>query len=375
MSRGGVRAAMRAPMRARTRAATRAATRPPMRAATRAVVSLVVLGLAVLVAAPAAADPQAEAVVLFDQGIKDMKAGRLEKACAELAASLQLVKDSGTKGALARCHGRAGRVASAWLLWRELSDTAPSAELRTDAAAQAAKLERRLPKYTIKLAGPTPGLVVQVNGRDVGLDMPVAVPIDPGPVTVTASGRDGERVTTRSWSHEYTAVEGQTLAIEVPALEPLAVAKTRPEPTEPAGPGSRSKVKHGAEESPESGEIAARRHRRHVIAAVIGGVALGAAGGGTFFGLDARSKYNDARRRCGGSIDRCDPDQLTGAKDRVTSARTSAMRSNILFGAAGAAALAAVIVWATAPSLETKPVALAPTVGDSSVGLVIGGRF
>src|SRR6185436_9902315 len=107
---------------------------------------------AVLAAAPAQADPHAEAVVLFDQGIKDMKAGRLDKACPELQASLDLVKDSGTKGALARCHGLAGRVASAWLLWRELADTAPTAALRRDAAAQATKLEPRLPKYTIKLA-------------------------------------------------------------------------------------------------------------------------------------------------------------------------------------------------------------------------------
>src|SRR5882757_4868269 len=121
------------------------------------------LVMAVSVSSPARADSQAEAVVLFDQGIKDMKAGRLDKACAELQSSLDLVKDSGTKGALARCHGLSGRVASAWLLWRELADTAPSAALRSDAAAQAAKLEPRLPKYTIKLAKPTPNLVVEIN--------------------------------------------------------------------------------------------------------------------------------------------------------------------------------------------------------------------
>src|SRR3954469_20757220 len=187
----------------------------------RAAIAAAVLLAAVLTGArPAAADPEVEAVALFDQGIKDMKAGHLDKACSELQASLQLVKDSGTKGALARCHGRAGRIASAWLLWRELSDTAPTAELRADAAAQAGKLERRLPRYTLRLAGPTPGLVVQVNGREVAVDVPVEVPIDPGAVEVTAVGRDGERATTRSWSHEYTAVEGQILAIEIPVLEP-----------------------------------------------------------------------------------------------------------------------------------------------------------
>lgn len=313
---------------------------------------------------PAAADPEAEAVALFDQGIKDMKAGHLEKACSELQASLQLVKDSGTRGALARCQGRAGRVASAWLLWRELSDTAPTAELRADAAAQASKLERRLPKYTLKLAGPTPGLVVQVNGREVAIDVPVAVPIDPGTVSVTAVGRDGERATTRSWSHEYTAVEGQTLAIEIPALEPLPVVRP-PRVTRPVGP------------TPPAidPELAARRHRRHVAALVFGGVALGAAGGGTAFGLQARSRYDEGKRQCGGMINPCDPAEVMSAQSQVNAARRSALYADIAFGAAGAAAVTAVILWATAPSLEAAPVAIAPSVTGGSLGLVVGGAF
>src|ERR1044071_6115425 len=132
-----------------------------------AVLVVLALGFAAFGASAAVADSHAEPVVLFDQGIKDMKAGRLDKACAELQSSLDLVKDSGTKGALARCHGLAGRLASAWLLWRELTDTAPTAELRADAAAQATRLEPRLPRYTIRVASPTPGLVIQINGRTV----------------------------------------------------------------------------------------------------------------------------------------------------------------------------------------------------------------
>jgi hypothetical protein len=325
-----------------------------------AIAAAVLIAGAVTGARPATADPEVEAVALFDQGIKDMKAGHLEKACSELQASLQLVKDSGTKGALARCHGRAGRVASAWLLWRELSDTAPTAELRADAAAQVGKLERRLPKYTIKLAGSTPGLAVQVNGRAVAVDVPVAVPVDPGTVAVTAVGRDGERATTRSWSHEYTAVEGQTLAIEIPALEPLPVVRP---PTVPR-PAS----------SAIDPELAARRHSRHVVALVLGGVALGAAGGGTVFGWQASSRYSDARRLCGGAINPCDPTQVTSAQHRVDTARRSALYSNIAFGAAGAAAVTAVILWATAPSLEAAPVAIAPSV-TGSLGLAVGGTF
>jgi hypothetical protein len=323
-----------------------------------------VVALAVALATPAAADPQAEAVALFDQGIKDLKAGRLEKACAELQASLQLVKDSGTKGALARCHGRAGRIASAWLLWRELSDTAPSAELRTDATAQAAKLEPRLPRYTIKLAGPTPGLVVLVNGRAVALDVPVAVPIDPGTVSVSAAGRDGERVTTRTWSHDYNAVEGETLEIEIPVLEPAATPPPVHETEPPAKPDVVVAPEIGA-----LAELVESRRRRRLIALVSGSVALVGAIGGSVFGIQARSRYDNAKLLCG-NIDHCAPDQVSRAQDRVNTARRSALYSDISFGVAGAATAVALYAWLTAPSLEIRP-----TLGSDGAGLAIAGAF
>lgn len=323
----------------------------------RAALALV-LALAASGPSPARADARPEAIALFDQGIKDMKAGRFDKACAELQSSLDLVKDSGTKGALARCHGLAGRVATAWLLWRELADTAPSATLRTDAAAQATKLEPRLPKYTIKLAGKPSNVVVQLNGRSVSSNVPVAVPIDPGPVSVTASGRDGERVTTEVWTHDYTAAEGETLAIEVPALAPRKKAKVKPVTPAPA-----------------STELADRRHRRHVIALAIGGVALGAAGAGAYFGLDARTQFDKARQACDGMIDQCPSGAISVSQGHVDTARTSATRSTIAFGAGGALAVIATIVWISAPSLEAKRVVIAPSAGAGSVGLVLGGAF
>jgi hypothetical protein len=326
-------------------------------------------------AAPVAADPQAEAVALFDQGIKDLKAGRLEKACSELQASLALIKDSGTKGALARCQGRAGRVASAWLLWRELSDTAPSAELRADATAQAAKLERRLPRYTIKLAAPAPGLTVQVNGRDVALDVPVAVPIDPGTVSVSAVGRDGERATTRTWSHDYNAVEGETLAIEIPVLEPLPV---RTAPAEPVAPEVEAKV--DVIDAPElhglpPPELVARRHRRHLVAITAGSVAFAGATLGSILGIQARSRYDNAKLLCGGDIGRCATDQLGRAQDRVDTARRSALYADISFGVAGVATAVALYAWLSAPSLEGRAVTVAPSAGNGGTGIVLGGAF
>jgi hypothetical protein len=311
-------------------------------------------------ASPAIADSRAEAIALFDQGIKDMKAGRLDKACAELQSSLDLAKDSGTKGALARCHGLAGQVASAWLLWRELADTAPSAKLRTDAAAQAAKLEPRLPRYTIKVAGKTPNLVVQLNGRTVASNMSVAVPIDPGKISVTASGRDGERATTEVWTHDYTAAEGETVAIEVPALAPIAAKVKVGKPVEP---------------KPASSEVAGRRHTRHVLALVIGGLGLGGAGVGGYFGYDANTKFTDAKDACGKMLGNCPPGGYPRSRDLVAAAKTSATRSNIAFGAGGGLLVVAAIVWISAPSLEAKHVVVAPSVGSGSVGLMLGGAF
>lgn len=317
-----------------------------------------------LAAAPAFADSRAEAVVLFDQGIKDMKAGNLDKACPELQSSLDLVKDSGTKGALARCHGLAGRIATAWLLWRELADTAPNARLRADAAAQAGKLEPRLPRYTVAVARALPGLSVQINGKDVATHVTIAVPIDPGTVTVSAVARDGERETTRRWTHDFTAVEGQTLAIEVPALEPLPAGAP---PVAGTAAPARRPVAHD--------DTAARRHRRHVVGAVLGIVAVGVAGGATYFGLDARSKYDDAKQTCGGIIDNCAASSVAASQKQVDDARTSATISTIGFGVAGATAVTAIIVWATAPSLERKHLALAPQLSPDTAGFVLSGRF
>ncbi|HEU4729120.1 MAG TPA: hypothetical protein VFT22_14545 [Kofleriaceae bacterium] len=323
----------------------------------------VIAALAVLLAgaAPAFADARAEAVVLFDQGIKDMKAGRLDKACEELQASLELVKDSGTKGALARCHGLAGRIATAWLLWRELSDTAPTAELRADAAAHATRLEPRLPRYTMKLAQPMPDLVVEINGRSVPSSVPVAVPIDPGKLTVTATRREGGRddapALSQTWKQEYTAVEGRTVAIDIPLLALRATDR-------PAAP-----------RPPPGSDLAARRHQRHVIALVMGGVAVAAAGTGTYFGLAARSDYDRAKQLCGGAIHDCPEDQLPASQRRVDDARSEALRSTIAFGAAAGIAVVAGIVWATTPSLERKGLVLAPTAGPASIGVVLGGPF
>src|SRR5690242_7222457 len=116
--------------------------------------------VALLVSAPALADNKAEAVALFDEASKDFKAGNFEKACASFKKSNELQPDSGTRGSLARCYEKLGKVVSAWKLWVDLSTTAPVA-LRPDAAARAQKLEPRLSKVAVQRAA---NVVVLVDG-------------------------------------------------------------------------------------------------------------------------------------------------------------------------------------------------------------------
>jgi hypothetical protein len=178
-----------------------------------------VLAAAIMASNNAGADAPADATALFDQGIKDMQAGKTEVACKELSASLARYADSGTKGALAECYTKLGRVASAWTLWHELADTVDDPDLKADAAKNADLLAPRLPHFAIKFAAPPPsGLTISVGGNSVAdptLDVPL--PIDPGPFSVrtAAAGYD-------EWTGTFVAAEGQTTTIEVPILKKAA---------------------------------------------------------------------------------------------------------------------------------------------------------
>ncbi len=311
-----------------------------------------VLALAMLCAPLVAhADVPPEATALFDQGIKDMRAGNLEVACKELAASLAKYADSGTKGALATCYGKLGKVVSAWSLWKDLADTASPAD-RADAAKRAKALEPRLPHYVVKLAGVTAGLVVTVNGNPLAdPTLPVPLPIDPGPLAVVARapGRT-------DWSQTFQATEGATTAIEIPVLAAPAVG----EPVKPT--------------FAVADHVGDARHRRHLIAIAVGvgGVAAMVAGG--LFGSAGFSNFSQAKTDCGGDVDRCTPGGLAAAKSDVANARSDATLSTVAFSVGGILAATAAILWFTAPDAESG-VHVTPAVDSHAAGLVFSGRW
>ncbi len=315
--------------------------------------ALIVVAIVMLGSAPVLADNRTEAVLLFDQGQKEMKAGHYDKACNSFERSLAAYQDSGTKANLAMCYEKLGRLASSWLLWRELADLAPTPALRKNAAARATKLEPKIAHYEIKIASATKGMAVTINGKDVEL-AGVPVPIDAGPVIVRAYASGYQ-----DWSSKLAAVDGETLTIEIPALEPVPAAccedhdKPPPPPPPPPPP---------------------RRSKRKLFGMIALGAGAGAVIAGSVFGLIAHGHYADAEDTCGGSIDACDPGQLAGAQQQVDDARSAGNLSTGLFVVGAAAVAGGIVLYVTAPRTE-RAIALRPVASASGGGLALSGRF
>lgn len=300
------------------------------------------------------ADAKSEAILLFDQGLKEMKAGQFDKACNSFERSIATYSDSGTKGSLAKCYEKLGRLASSWKLWRELADLAPSGDLRRDAAAQAAKLEPKIGRYVIKLTRPPTDLAVTINGSPTKLtDVPV--PIDAGGVIVRAyaAGR-------KDWSTELAATDGNVLTIEIPELAKAEVVVHKdPEPI---------KIKPPPPPAPS--------HTRAYVGLGLVGVGAGAIVGGVVFGLKANRAFGDAQDLCGGSVDNCIADRVGDAQEKVDDARSAGTLSTVMFVAGGAAIAGGLVLYLTAPkATEKQQMTVRPLATPSTAGLVISGRF
>src|SRR5689334_11241114 len=94
------------------------------------------------------------ATVLFDEAVALMDQGKFALACPKLARSNELSPNGGTLFALAECYERSGRVASAWVTYKEAAIRA--------AAAKRADAEKRATESAARLAPSVSRLVVQV---------------------------------------------------------------------------------------------------------------------------------------------------------------------------------------------------------------------
>jgi hypothetical protein len=264
-------------------------------------------------AAPAADEALAE--TLFSSGKELMKERRWDDACAKFDAARKLSPGIGVTMWLAECHENAGRLATAWLYFR---DAAASARARSDDRAKLAddrarKLEGRVARVRLVADDGFHGDVyrdaVKLPAEAIG----EATPVDPGTYRYrfVEPGRPTREVRVEvkeeGRTYEVRASGGAVVADAV-----VAAPAPAPRPARPA-------------------EARAGRGLGYVLLGVGAvGVAVGSG-----FGLDAATKHarsNDGH--CTGAL--CDAEGVE-LRDQ---ALASATVSTIAF-AVGAAALVA----------------------------------
>ena len=302
----------------------------------------------------------AAATVLFDEGVKLMEAGRAEEACPKFARSNTLSPNGGTLQALAECYEKTGRIATAWVTFREVAARAASAgkhAAEASAVERARRLEPQLPRLTITVptTSTTSGLEVRRDGTVVtNAELGVPVPADPGPheISATAPHRKPFRKT-------VTMRPRETLDFAIPALAPETVEDLN---------GS------GATSAPPSEQAPPTGNTQRGVGIAVAGVGVASIIVGGVFGVLAKAKNDEALepQNCPTST------QCTAAGISLTDdAKSKALVSTILIAVGAAGIVGGGILFLTAPRPSSSGATttarraafrLAPTWSPGSIG-------
>jgi hypothetical protein len=282
----------------------------------------------VALAAPARADEgrdPAAAESLFREGKALMSAGRYSEACVKFADSNQLDPGAGTLLALAVCHEKEGKTATAWAEFTEVLPIVKR-EGRADreriAASHVAALTPKLSRLTIEVDGANrelPDFVVKRNGIRVGPgSWGAAVPVDPGEqrIEVAATGA-------LPWSAVVqVAPNGDKERVVVPGLAPAPVQ------TATAPPAPKAIVPKQPDETPDAAEEQSGLSTSTTVGIVVGVVGVAALVAGSYLGVQAISKGQAAKKTCPLSS----PCYDEGAVAEMHDAHTAALAADVVLG-------------------------------------------
>jgi hypothetical protein len=285
----------------------------------------------------------------LEQGYDLRSKGNYVEALPHLLESYRLEPQIKTLINLADCEEHVGKLVDArshWTIARDQASRESNVDIRDEAVRRVAALEKLTPKLKISLSpGAPPTAVVDEDGRALATtSLGTFVPTDPGRhlLTVHADGyevRSFEVILQASETREFTVTPG--------ARAPEGrEATTPPEPSPP--------------------------RPLRIVGIVTAGVGLVGVGLGSYFGVDAINKQNDANcpnNRCAQSN--------TGGPDKINAAMTSGTLSTIFFVAGGVLVAGGVTLWLVAP--RGKPagaqVGAAPVVSRDGGGLAVVGRW
>ena len=291
--------------------------------------------------APSTSD-KATAQMLFDDALKLLDKKKYPEACRKLEESLRLDPAMGTQYRLGECYEKLGRVASAWVQYREVVDAATSAGLpdrERKARERAAAIEPRLPRLIIAIPTPVPGMRVRRDGMDVGeAQYGSSVPVDPGAHDLEATAPGHE-----PWTKKIDIEERATLTVKVPRLKAT-----------PTATAARVVVVDEGKDMRTAGLVTASIGVAFVLTS---GLLM----------LTVKSTYAGSDAHCTGNV--CDAEGVD-IRDR---ARSRGNIATVMFGLGAVALATGTIFWLT----NQPPSASAPSarVGLWPGGLTLSGRF
>ncbi len=292
------------------------------------------------------------------------KAGKLAEACPLYESSYRADPQLGALLNLANCHEQTGRVATAWVEYRDALELATRrGDSRVDySKKRLAALEPRLSK--IRIEAPA-GVTVERNGTDVTALVRQDLAVDPGTyrVRATAPGKV-------AWETSIAVQqEGQTTRIQIPDLAPIvgeAAPPPNPAPVVVVAPPvvSTPATTRAPRPAPTS-------HRR-AIAFTIGGVGLATTAVGLGFGFDARGKWRSSR-----DPSSCDAQNVCNERGtaQIAGARSSAAIATWAVGAGAAMLVTAGVIWWSAPSKREQRVSFLPSIDPRGASVTAFARF
>lgn len=294
-----------------------------------------VLSFAALASAQASGADKASAEALFNEGVSLVAGGKYAEGCRKFEGSQGLDPTLGTELRLGDCYERLGKTASAWATFKHaqgVARTQNQSEREELARQRVEALEPKLAYLSLDLAGTAPsGLVVQRNGSAVPLaSLGLAIPVDPGEQSITASAPEHER-----WQEtiDVTAGPGKR-HLRIPELKKL-----------PARPVASSATPSAA---------AAPASTRGTVGIVTGAVGIVSILAGSGLGLYAKKEGDRSKQD-----EFCPSDDHNGCtaagvelRDR---ARTFGTASTITFIAGAALLTTGIVLWSTAGGSSERP--------------------
>lgn len=310
----------------------------------------------------------------FLKGKELMKDGKVEAACDQFARSQKLDPQQGTQYNLALCYEKAGRLASAWLIFRELAQRDANAGRKKDSDKHATALGPELTKMLINVDfAAVPGLVVVRNGEDVTATVGIESPVDPGNYTIAATA-DGHK----PFTAEVSATgKGMTVTVAIPQLEKLP-----PEDVEGDDDDGETRPPPPVDDKPLAPPPPSRGgSKRKLIGLIVGGVGVAATAAGLGFGAMARGKWNDAKAICGDDLACDNAADLEASNALADDARGLGNISTVLIGAGAAAIIGGVVLVLTAPSgsdggaerATSTALRIVPTITPDGAFVSVGG--